>query len=184
MKFSKILSLMIAVIMLVSFFVACGGDDPAETTAPTATPDAGKIKVDVNVYVAYEYDTEAEEYISVNTPILLSNDGGTAVAEGCGVLDALKALGTLRGATVNISDSGLVDSIKIDTDEYKSGDKFLSNRYNADETLQYYDIVVWRWYLNGTLVTSSSSVILKEGDKLDLKLEIDNTSTALSEPVK
>ncbi len=183
MKKIKILSLMLTILMLAFCFVACDGDESADTTAPIVNPDEGKIKVNVNAYVTYEWDEENEEYKTVKSPILLSADGGTAVAPGCSVNDALKALATLRGATVAISDSGLVDSITNSGDVYKSGDKFLSERFNDDETRQYYDIVVWRWYLNGTLVTDSSSVALKEGDSLELRLEIDDTSTVLYETI-
>ena len=184
MKTLKILSLMLAVLMLAFCFVACDKEEPADTTAPVSNPDEeGKIKVTVNAYVTYEWDEENEEYKTVKSPILLSADGGIAVDPGCGVNDAIKALAALRGATVAISDSGLVDSITNGGDVYKSGDKFLSERFNEDETRQYYDIVVWRWYLNDTLVTDSSSVALKEGDTLELKLEIDTTSTVLYETI-
>ncbi len=184
MKKVKILSLILAVLMLAFCFVACDGDEPADTTAPAVNPDEGKIKVNVNAYITYEWDEENEEYKTVKSPILLSPDGGIAVDPGCGVNDAIKALGALRGATVTISDSGLVDSINNSGDEYKSGEKILSERFSDDETKQYYDIVVWRWYLNGTLVTSSSSVALNDGDSLELKLEIDTTSTVLYEIVE
>ena len=65
----------------------------------------------------------------------------------------------------------------------KSGEKILIERFSDDETKQYYDIIVWRGYLNGTLVTSSSSVALNDGDSLELQLEIDTTSTVLYEIV-
>ena len=178
MKTVKILSLMIAILMLSFCFVACNGDEPADTTAD-ANPDAGKIKVNVNAYITYEWDEENEEYKTVKSPILLSKEGGIAVNPGCNVNDALKALAADVGATVVISDSGLVDSISNAGEEYKSGEKILSERFSEDGTKQYYDLIVWRWYLNGTLVTDSSSVTLIEGDSLELRLEIDTTSTAV-----
>ncbi len=188
MKKVKILSLMLAILMLAFCFIACDSDEPADTTAPVVNPDEGKIKVDVNAYITYERDEENEEYKTVKSPILLSPDGGIAVEPGCGVNDAIKALGTERNktipVTIQIADSGLVDYIKVENTEYKSGEKILSERFSEDGTKQYYDIVVWRWYLNGTLVTNSSSVALKEGDSLELRLEIDTTSTSLYETVE
>ena len=184
MKFSRILTLALALLMALSCFVAC--DKPQNGTENDNAADDGfanHMTVDIRVFTTVDpkkYTAYEEDSIILGSESFKFgyNEGDTVIAT-----DILKKLAEERGATLTLSTSGGVDSIEFSGEKYTSG-SILSDRKGTQTSaggekydVYYYDLVYWEWTCNGQPVPSIKNLAIKDGDKLVLRFVYDNTAT-------
>lgn len=192
MKFIKILTLALALLMALSCFVACDktGDNGENNGDNADDGFANHITVDIRVFTSIDpkkFTAYEEDSIILGAESFKVgyNDGTTVIAT-----DILQKLAAERGATLTLSSSGGVDSIEFSGEKYVSGSR-LSDRKGKQTSaggeeyeVYYYDLIYWEWTCNGQPVSSIKNLAIKDGDKLVLRFVYDNTSTSNFEKVE
>ncbi|MCI5574084.1 MAG: hypothetical protein SO533_06625 [Eubacteriales bacterium] len=154
MKTKKLISLILAAVMLVGFSamcISCDGND---------TPDDKKDKIIVSVEVYYTDSDGAEAIFLRNNEL--------EVDAGISVNDALIALINAREATYVALSDGSVDSITFGGDTIKQHSAAVSS--NADSAT--FKNTHFVWTVNGATPENATSVTCKvnDGDKIVYKL--------------
>ena len=165
MKTTRILSIILAMIMLAFCFVSCNEEEP-ETNNNATGP---KMNIKVGVYTMY--DTE-EKKDTEKSPIIGATAGmDIAYAEGATVtvIEVVTALAKERGATFVPTTAGGVDSITFDKVTYQT-QKLLNTTTKGTvdgKEVYYYDMFIWEYYING--VRAEMDTALKDGDSIELR---------------
>lgn len=188
----KIIFISIAVIiMCTSLVLSLMPDKPeVDDTETPAVVDDGKanhLKINIRVYSMVDtkkltkLDEENREIIIGAYDFVVGYDDGETVTANT----ILLALADARNANVELTSSGTVDKITFDGVTYSSGRKLNLDRRGVEQNsnkdtfeVYYYDVMIWEWTLNGTLIERMSEATFKDGDQLILTLNYDNTSKA------
>jgi len=164
MKVTKILSIVLAMIMLVFCFASCNEEEP-ETPGNAAGP---KMNIKVGVYTLYDVeekkDTEKSPIIGATAGMDISYKEGENVT----VIEVVTALAAERKATFVPTNSGGVDLITFERLTYQTSRQLnTQKKYTVDgKEVYYYDMFMWKYFINGTAADMDTP--LKDGDSIEL----------------
>ncbi len=156
MKTKKIVSLVLAALMLVSvatMFVACDNN---------SGNDNAKITVSVELYTTESDGTET--VFMASTALEMTKEEGKDIT----VNDALVALITERGGTFTALTDGSVDTITFNDEKLATSSKVVS----SDEAGSTYANTHFVWTVNGVTPDkgTSTTYVVNDGDKIVYKL--------------
>lgn len=165
MKKVRILSMILAMLMIAVCFVSCN-----EAGTGEGTQAGNQIKVKIGIYSSFDVET----YEKIESPIIGEVVNGIAVnAEGATPLSVAQALATLRKATLTTTTGG-IDTITFDRVTYRTG-KILNKAEvhtikveGKDTDVNFYEFVRWEVTVNGAAAEMDTP--LKDGDTVTIKL--------------
>ena len=165
MKVTKILSIILAMIMLVFCFASCNEEEP-EGNKNASGP---KMNIKVGVYTLYDVEEKKD---SDKSPIIGAANGldiSYKEGETVTVIEVVTALANERKATFVPTTSGGIDLITFDKLTYQTSRQLnTQEKHTVDgKEVYYYDMFMWKYYVNGAAAEMDTA--LKDGDSIELQ---------------
>ena len=171
MKKVRILSMILAMLMVAFCFVACNGNEDPSAQNPSAgnNPTANQPTIKIGVYSTFDPKTNVEGEVAIFGAL----DGYPFTIDNPTPLYLVEQLAKLRKATL-VTTTGGIDSITFNRVIYRSG-KILDTskthviKVNGVDTEVYlYNFVSWQVTVNDA--PAEMDTPLKEGDSVIIKL--------------